>query len=374
MSNAERRDIYTLEPIQQHSDEHVLLDSLGGRLKLRGLIDKRTNDEFGYTIDKALENFVASIRVLLGTASGSKKPPQKLKNLSGADGQHYNLKPGGEPELSKSKIQFSKLPDGRLQVEGRVTTRDELGRLAERVLTREGVGIEEFIAAAENRSEPSPILSVKQELGSAGRRCIAKMASNLFAKDNYAVFLSESFNELREYVLHDRDSREPVGVLNASLALDWSKTGFSTLDHVIGYHASEGTIIGLVILFGHYQFVVYMGSTRDSIGLTRATYRVNPFLRLERFDEDLSLLDKLGVVSGHLSYDWNPDMFVAATNAILRFVKGDTLDAFKQALIEKVITERWKLDTRLTTNAATCIARKIVEEYAIFCHVHGANG
>jgi len=63
-------DIYKKTRIVTPSAEHILLDSLGGRLTSTHLLDKSTNDRFGSTIDRALADLMLPFRVLLDAKAG----------------------------------------------------------------------------------------------------------------------------------------------------------------------------------------------------------------------------------------------------------------------------------------------------------------
>ena len=181
----------------------------------------------------------------------------------------------------------------------------------------------------------------------------------------------QSFNKTRQYVLSDKEASppEPVGLVYPAVALDWSRTGLSTLDHVVGYDVYDGCVTGVVILFGHYQFLIYMGATSAIIAKSRSTYRVNPFLRLEKLDADFPLLDKLRALPRRGLNEFFRESFVTATTALLRFLKGDTAVEFGEQLVRRQLTEQ--LERTRSTDAARIIARTVAEEYALYCYVHG---
>src|SRR4051812_6619585 len=71
-------DIYKKQPITVDSSEHVLPDALGGKLQVRGVIDKTTNDWFGGGIDAALERGLRAFRLLLDARNSHGDPPAAL--------------------------------------------------------------------------------------------------------------------------------------------------------------------------------------------------------------------------------------------------------------------------------------------------------
>lgn len=97
------------------SDEHILLNALGGRLCSRELLCKKCNEEIGRGSDKELANELNFFASLLNISR------QRGKNqiIRTAD-EKYDLLPGGMPVLKKPIISKEDIDHGfRLEIEAR---------------------------------------------------------------------------------------------------------------------------------------------------------------------------------------------------------------------------------------------------------------
>ena len=195
-------DIYTKEIIKHCSDEHILLNALGGRWTSQQLVDRDTNSEFGRTIDTSLSESMHLFRILIDAPAGDGTPVPLLKSIQGKDGETYNLLPGGKPQLGKSRIYFYKSQDGTTLVEGRARSLSELKKLLKRKLEQLSTNPSEIIQKAQPMSTPTPELSGKFKLGIEAYRCIAKMSCNLFAIHNKEIFLEKGFDDIRDFVIN----------------------------------------------------------------------------------------------------------------------------------------------------------------------------
>src|SRR5687767_1904233 len=110
-------DIYTLRPVNQASEEHIILNSLGGKLTAP-LIDKLTNDLFGQTIDAALAADLNLLRVLLGAKSGDGRDPARHRGMVTESGEAYDLAAGGKPEIIP-RVEVGEDGPGRQRINGR---------------------------------------------------------------------------------------------------------------------------------------------------------------------------------------------------------------------------------------------------------------
>jgi hypothetical protein len=289
-------DIYTGTPIVRTSDEHILLDALGGRLTSDRLIDKTTNDSFGHTIDAALANALVPFRTLLGVRSGDGRPPPAVRGATTDDGEMYNLLPLGIPELAKPSLQLKKIAEGRVQVQGRVRSRKELHRLTTRRLTEYGVSTDALDAEYREHEHHVPALKVEFSLDHNAFRAIAKMACNLLALKDRDLFLAKEFNPIRTFVLMGGDPWEFVAVNTTPLDVASGPGALGLLDHLLLLEAnqSSGLVHGLVVLYGHLQFSVLLGSAQVRQSFV-TSYRVDQLGEKHQLDStyDIALLPPL---------------------------------------------------------------------------------
>ena len=280
-------DIYTRKPIVTPSDEHIILNALGGR-RTHPLIDKVTNDVFGSTIDAALASTVNVIRVLLDAKSGDGDSPPAVRRAKSSVGESYNLLPGGKPEAASARLKLEELPGGGMQLSGHARSMAELRRLARRTMEQHGVPLHALEAGSRTVESKAPRLQVDCSFHADSWRALAKMACNLLALERRELFLDEAFDDVRRFVLAGGDPWQFVAFNTTPIDIGASpSSSMGELDHLLvvrGEHAT-GEIRALVVLFAHLQFVVRLGVARFDESFMMA-HRVDQLGRRERHNDD----------------------------------------------------------------------------------------
>lgn len=255
-------DIYTRVPIVQETEEHILLDALGGRWTCRWIIDRSVNSRFGETIDAALANALLPIRTILDLRSGSNDPPAPLKRVRDAAGQVYDLNPGGRPVLSAPNFS-SWEADGQVYFQGVVRSLDELKALTKRQRRKHNIPFEEIARQIQEVQEFGPPLNLGIQLDSDSCRCIAKMACNLFGTTHSETILRDEFNPIRDFVHKGvGDAHRFVQINVTPVSLD-ARSALGPLDHLLLVRgdATTGEVRALVALYKFIQFSVQLGRT-----------------------------------------------------------------------------------------------------------------
>lgn len=278
-------DIYKKTPIVTQSNEHILLNALGGKLTSPAILDKTTNDEFGSSIDAALANVLLLFRGFLDARSGEGRQAPPIRGMTTSDGQKYNVLPGGKPELAHPKIEFKKTETGII-VSGRVRNEAELQRIAGRKFAQLGIQEKAIKAGSQSSEEYVPMLKTTITFSPEAWRAMAKMACNLFAHQRASMFIESGFDAIREFILRGvGDSWDFVAV--NTRPVDLSGTALGQLDHLIAVvgDSYSGTVRGFVALYEHLQFVVNLGTASfDTPFMT--TYRLNQLTQSDRFDAE----------------------------------------------------------------------------------------
>jgi hypothetical protein len=278
-------DIYKKTPIITPSDEHVLLDALGGRLISPHILDKTTNDRFGSTIDAALANALLPIRALLDAKAGDGRQAPRLRGANTADGQKYNVLPGGKPEIAAPRVHFEKTGE-RVVVAGKVRSMEELHRIAGRKFDEYGIDAEMVKAGAKVVEEHIPMLHFGLEFGPGFWRAVTKMVCNLLAHTRPSLFLNNSFDAVREFVRGDGgDPWDFVAINTTPVDLGSVSTALGQLAHliVVAGDSDTGTVRGFLAIYGHLQFVVSLGTALLEQSFV-TTYRVDQLEGVDRLD------------------------------------------------------------------------------------------
>ena len=308
------RDIYFPDrEITQSTGEHVLVNGLGGKWKVEGLIARKTNSDFGSTIDAALLDGLHSIRVLLGTRSGDGHPPRPLASLKGTDGNLYTIKPGGVLALAAPRMAV-RVEEGRLRIDGVARNRREARKLARRVFEKHGIPLERLEEFATETTDPIETgLTFDTSFPPESKRAVAKMACNLLAAHHRDLFAAAHFDQVRGYVAHG------AGDLVAFVEPVECGASMGRFDHLIAVSgkSATGEVRGLVVLFGHLHYAVKLGNAPlvDDIKLS---YRVDPIA--ERHRKQAS--GDLAVEVPGFSPDDGPqsDLWIARVGSLVRAV------------------------------------------------------
>lgn len=278
-------DVYTKKPIVTLSDEHVLLNALGGRKVARDLIDKTTNDIFGHTIDAALADAVLPVRVLMDAKAADGTAAPALRGMQTAEGERYNLLPGGPPELAAPRAMFTPTEGGGMNVVARARSMEELRRLVARKFAQHGIPMSALDAVTPVR-ERAPKLAGQIKFGLDAWRGLTKMACNLLAIRRRELFLDTAFDAVRNFVLDGgADAWDFVAPTATPLAVAGTPNALGPLDHFLVVHgdAATGAVRGLVVLYGHLQIVVKLGTANLPTSFV-TTYRIDQLGGADRFD------------------------------------------------------------------------------------------
>lgn len=277
-------DIYTGQPIVTPSDEHVILNALGGRYVVGDLIDRETNSRFGDTIDTALADALLPVRALLNALSGEGQPPPPYRGATAPDGTSYNILPGGKPEISRPRVDVTS-EAGTLKIEGVVRSMPELRRMLGRTVVKHGLDMSHVEALAQRTVEASPRLNMRFHFTAESSRALVKMVCNLFAQAHRQEFMGRGFDAVRAFVREGTGVASDFIVFNTK-AIDvaaWNKR-IGPLDHVLVVRTVGREVTALVALYEHLQFVVRLGATEKHLPVATA-YRVDQLGRGHRVND-----------------------------------------------------------------------------------------
>jgi hypothetical protein len=279
-------DIYTLRAIDQPSVEHILPRSLGGRLKAIGLIDKTTNDRFGSGIDAAIDRAFHSIRVILGAPSADGHLPRPLKGITAADGERFDVAPGGKV-TPRTKVKVTPMDGDKIHLEATVPDVGSVRQMLRKHARRTERNLDEIVAAlmedATDRFEAMPELTFELPLDEPDLpRACAKVACNLFAHRDARLFLTSAFDPIRSYV-HTGVTRMEPSV--QPVLVDVTSAGLGPLDHLVRIDSTAtGEATGMVVYFGLIAFVVRLGFLPPEVSPQVRSYRVDQLGSQDRVD------------------------------------------------------------------------------------------
>ncbi len=112
----------------KNKPEHILLNSLGGRVSTRKVICGSCNERYGKTIDRKFSESLNMIRCLGFLRTGKGNPPPTLKNICLENGELIDLLPGFIPIQKNFKFETKNLPNGKTSVEFGAGSFEALGK------------------------------------------------------------------------------------------------------------------------------------------------------------------------------------------------------------------------------------------------------
>lgn len=194
-----------------NTDEHVLLNCLGGRLKTAKVDCSKCNNDFGIGIDNDMAKSVERIRCVGTLLSGDNQPPPPIKNVLIENGEKIELRPGMVPYKTKVEYKRNELSDGKTEIKMGVGSFEQLAALLPQfakgvnlspeklldVMTEKDIQIQQ-----QHISEP---IHLQFQFGGNSTRSMAKslivLWSHFFGNDD---FLSECADNAVNFVLNEQ--------------------------------------------------------------------------------------------------------------------------------------------------------------------------
>ncbi|WP_024752147.1 HNH endonuclease [Treponema phagedenis] len=232
--------------------EHIILNSMGGRLKSSNLICKECNSKFGDSFDAKLSKQFEFFANILDIKRERGKV-QDVIMVRESTGEEYRVTPDGKPIVNKPTIERKEIENGE-EIHIQARNPDELKKILVRLKKKyPAINIDECLKKAkhikERLSEP---LGITLTLGGRDSMpAILKMAINFFVEiTRDVVTVSEAIEDLRKNLT---DKVEPI-ILEESLF----DLGENEVTHSIFLNASpeEKKVYAIIELYGTIQFIV----------------------------------------------------------------------------------------------------------------------
>lgn len=103
------------------SDEHIILNALGGHLHSRKLLCKACNSKMGQASDAELSKELEFAASLLNI----KRQRGENRVIQTEEGEIYDMGPGGKPVLKRPEVHHEKLENGRVEVQMKTRSMEE---------------------------------------------------------------------------------------------------------------------------------------------------------------------------------------------------------------------------------------------------------
>jgi hypothetical protein len=271
--------IYTREPFQESTAEHILQNFLGARWTSKKIVCNRVQTLFGETIDPALEQGLRSFRSLLGTKGGRRGDAPSLRHIKGSQGNHYHIKPGGIPHMSQPSIQTATSEKGIHDVRIRASDMRQFDWAMAEVARRfPGVKLD-MDAWKSSIDVTDEYMTERLHIGSSIGgpdyfRGLLKAAFNLLGDKAVDIALHPCFDAVRTFILSGAgDIAKHIRWPNNSKTLPLS--GLERFDHVVFIQSRKNKVEGFVDFFGGIGHMIRLSDNYEGRDFSFG-YRVNP--------------------------------------------------------------------------------------------------
>jgi hypothetical protein len=279
MEETKKTCIYTKKKFADAAGEHILQNFLGARWVSNKICCNEVQEQFGETIDLALEQGLREFRNLLGAKGGRGGDGPSLKNVEDSKGKKYHIQPGGTPYLAEPIIATRHVSADVYELSIKLGGREQLGWAISKFR-------EQFPNVSLDLDKlESQLTSHKQYLddrihlrtgigGCDYFRGLLKAAFNLLGTNNPSIACNTCFDDLRTFVL--------MGIGESKNYVRWfannDRLHISTLglfDHFIGIYTDGSNVDGIVQFFGGISHIIRL--TNSYCGPEfQFGYQVNP--------------------------------------------------------------------------------------------------
>lgn len=311
------------------SEEHIIINAIGGRYKVFGVLCVRCNNGAGQTWDSALAKDLQSLGLLIGVKrERGVLPSLAVENL---DGDQLLLHADGS--MSPASASFSQTPEGsgvmRIELVARST--EEARKILKGVKRKyPKFDLESAIAnAGVQTSYSSSPLNLSMEFGGAlsGRSLVKSLLC--FAVVN-GVIAKDCINA-RQYLLED-GAEACFGYWYASDLMLGRPEGVPLHCVAVSNQGTDGQLLGYIEFFGVRRMVVCLAESYSGASV-HASYCIDP-RSSERIDVEFNLCLNRADIQASYNYERIPEGGVErAFDSVLReAVKRSAIRARDQAI------------------------------------------
>lgn len=264
--------------------EHIILNSIGGKLKSRELICRKCNSEIGHGADQELAHQLAFLSTFLAVERDDKEPNKIIKGAKTANGEEYNIGMRGKPIPAKPTY---KVTPGEKGTNLHLTARSEeelIKNLKGFEKKYPGFSVDE---AKKHFKWSESYLNEKVSIpvtigGEPAFQSIAKSAVNFYMINNGD---REEIKHLIPY-LKGKEILNVVQHYHVSGAYQLGEKEVLHLLHLVG-NSQEKTLYCFVEFFSSYSFIVLLSQNYSGVSFTK-TYSYD-VIKSERVDKAVML-------------------------------------------------------------------------------------
>ena len=250
------------------SEEHIILNALGGRYKTKKLLCKKCNNNSGSDYDAVLANQYHFFTSILGVDLARGKPP--VLSMKADDGQTYIIQNGTTPVLSHPIVKNEKIDETSSKISITARSKEELEqKLNDFKKKGYKIDIEEAMKNAVYRREPSPTMHSMLSFGGIESfPAILKMAvSQYIDKTDDIENVKSAIEDIRN---PPKDIKDFKKVELCILEKDIFEVEEGEISHSILLNASaeKQKLYAVIQLFNTQQYIVKLSDTYNGSDFT----------------------------------------------------------------------------------------------------------
>jgi len=277
---------------ETETDEHIIINAAGGRLKSKKLICVTCNSRFGQEIDSVLAKQLNSLANML-MIKRHRGEPQPILGDKESTGEQYLLEVGGKPRLSKP-IVTKRTEAEKTSISVRARSEKELREILKGIAKKHPhFDVEEAMKSATWRNEYfSEPISVDTEVGGKEVfRAVCKCATNFF------IYLNGDVLQIKHLIpfIEGLEERDIVWMHYQDDLYELNSNECFHLIHLIGKE-KEGILYCYVDYFNTYKYLVLLNDNYKGVEINQSycfdLINVVPIERTSKIDYDKQTLLK----------------------------------------------------------------------------------
>ena len=327
--------IFCGKEIDKESVEHILLNSLGGKLTCKNIICKSCNNFFGTEIDSKLCDVLYPYASLLNV----NRDRGNNKNILTNDDTDYYMKPMGVPVLKKYKISEENIDGGNVHISIEASDIKQAKQAIKWLKSKYGNRLDENSFAIETKNEflnekiPFKIMVSPEMFPSIIKTAIEFCKVKLDFDISYAIrrFNNKDYNNCYYCFA------------------DIVKVNFKSIFHILYLFTYKGSLYCYVNYFGIIGFIVKL---TDGINIAVEESYVYDLLserivNLHSYNLNKNLLDNFGFNNNFTTHDF--DMLrMRISNFISLYYKTSEQEIIKR-LIDEAMNETFSNNNEFIT-------------------------
>jgi HNH endonuclease len=241
------------------SEEHIIPESLGGKLKSKTIICQTCNNTLGSSVDAPFVSQFDFVRNYYGIRSNGGKPPI-IRGLVDGSGTEFDILPGGVPQLTNPKVE-------KTDKEMHFTYRN----VAEAKKNLKSIKKKYPKASLQKAEKVTTTLgNLKLSISIGGDelfRGIAKVAFEYFAYiHGTGVVQNDEFNRIRNYISEGADDATNISYFQLlTIPKTLHKIEFPHHSVLILHKEVDEPVVCIIKLFGIYNFQIIVADSWNGI-------------------------------------------------------------------------------------------------------------